>query len=114
MWPFKAKTGHEAVKGAVARSSKWPAFRKRWLAEHPACEACGRTKNVVPHHRLPVHLFPQLELAPDNLISLCESGPGSTNCHCLIGHCGIWTAYNSTCDDDAKRMKTMLDQRIEG
>lgn len=114
MWLFAPKTGHEAVKGARPRSSKWPTFRKRWLADHPVCAACGRRKNVVPHHLLPVHLFPHLELSEENLISLCETGPGSTNCHCLIGHCGDWAAYNPTCVTDAEHLIKMLQSRIGG
>ncbi len=114
MWFFAPKTGHEAVAGAKPRSPQWPDFRRRWLAAHPACAVCGRIKNVVPHHRRPVHLYPELELAEDNLISLCETGPGSTNCHCLVGHCGDWSAWNPTVEIDANYLRRMLENRIDG
>ena len=115
MWPFKAKTGHEAIVGGRPRSPKWPAFRKAWLAIHPECAACGnrKPKDVQVHHRQPLHHGGD-ELSEDNLITLCESGPGGTNCHILIGHCGDWKDWNQTVDYDAARMKVMLSGRIEG
>jgi hypothetical protein len=72
---------------------------------------CGRTKNLNAHHKKPFHLFPELELATDNLFPLCETGPGSTNCHCLIGHCGDWTKYNPYVVEDAAMLWIILEHK---
>lgn len=77
------------------RSGKWPAVRRRHLAEHPSCIACGTAENLEVHHLLPVHLFPEKELEPSNLVTLCESP--SHNCHLLFGHGLCWSAYNEKC-----------------
>jgi hypothetical protein len=61
------------------RSSKWPTVRRKHLSEHPICAGCGRTEDELPsdskievHHIKPFHLFPELELDPTNLVTLCE------------------------------------------
>lgn len=76
---------------AFQRSPQWPKVRKAWLADHPACAACGCLKGVVPHHVRPFHLFPEFELDPTNLISLCETT--TWNCHLRIGHGGNFKNY---------------------
>jgi predicted HNH restriction endonuclease len=43
------------------------------------------------HHVKPFHLFPQLELDPANLMTLCEDGG---NCHFMVGHLKDWRRYN--------------------
>src|SRR3990167_10683006 len=56
-----------------ARSPQWSKVRKEWLRKHPFCAVCGKLKNVVPHHKHPFHIYPELELSELNLVSLCES-----------------------------------------
>ena len=76
------------VRGA-RRSSQWPKLRQKWLTEHPECAACGRRdETVTPHHIVPVHVDPSMELEESNLISLCEHP--TWNCHSKIGHAGNW------------------------
>lgn len=94
--------------GAV-RSPKWPAFRKRWLAQHPACAVCGSITAVVPHHIKPVHLFPEHELDEANLISLCEGSV--VNCHLLVGHLLRWSSYNTRVVEDAAYWAQAIRQR---
>jgi len=100
--------------GESRRSSHWPAVRKQWLKDHPACAACGTTKDVEVHHKQPFHLFPELELDPANFITLCEGRPGC-NCHLTFGHLGNWTLFNpSVVDDAAEYLKKFMEARTKG
>lgn len=98
-------------KAPSPRSAKWPGIRRLWLKQNPSCVACGGRDGVEAHHVVPFHLEPDRELDLTNLISLCEKGPGSTNCHCLVGHCGDWRAYNPMAREDALRLRSILDQK---
>jgi hypothetical protein len=94
----------------LTRSAKWPTVRKRHLKTHPGCEICGATALRSVHHIQPFHLFPELELDPTNLITLCE---GSTvNCHYLFGHFMDWKNYNPDVAADAKRFSAVVKQRL--
>lgn len=99
--------GFEPVYGGKPRHPKWPALRKRFLAEFSKCAVCGRSDNVTPHHIQPYHEFPLRELDWDNLISLCE---GKTmNCHLWFGHGGNWRRWNPNVRDDAWWFGCILD-----
>ena len=65
------------------RSPHWRAVRDVHIVSHPACAACGSTTRVQVHHIKPFHLYPELELDPSNLISLCL---GPFECHFRMGH----------------------------
>lgn len=102
--------------GSTQRSPHWDAVRDAHIAKHPACEACGSPDDLAVHHVKPFHLYPQLELDPNNLISLCSSdrtpdnGIKSLNCHLHIGHrCadgrGRWTCENPNVRKDAAAMR---------
>ncbi len=65
------------------RSGKWPTVEKHFLEAHPSCEACGSRKRLNVHHCKPFHLDPELELDPNNLITLCMD---TKECHLKIGH----------------------------
>lgn len=88
---------HERKK-SQERSPKWPHVERTFLAEHPACAACGGTKRVQVHHKQPFHLFPQLELEPSNLIGLCM---GPKDCHLEIGHGGNFKKWNPKVEQHA-------------
>lgn len=92
------------------RSGKWPKVRDTFLAGR-TCAACGGRKELNAHHIRPFNLFPELELDTTNLIALCEKGPGSTNCHALVGHCGDWRAWNPHVTIDAARLLAMFGAR---
>jgi hypothetical protein len=98
---------------AHPRSGKWPAVREAHLKEHPECEVCGRTDHVQVHHEHPYHLFPQDELDPRYLHTLCEAAgcehhlnPG----HTLDGKSG-WAIYNTHLEVDVANMRAELEQR---
>lgn len=97
------------AKPKVKRSNKWPALRKQWLKDHPCCAVCNSRKRCVPHHKLPVHKYPSLELEPNNLVTLCE-GDG-VNCHFLFGHLGDWRSWNFQIVDDVDLWRKKLEQR---
>ena len=92
----------------LQRSPHWGEVRIWHLVEHPTCEACGGRDHREVHHRIPFHVRPELELDPNNLITLCEVGPGRMNCHLVLGHCGNWKLFNATVDADAVHFAAML------
>lgn len=80
------------------RASAWPALRKSHLKSNPSCTVCGGTNKLEVHHRQPFHLFPQRELDPSNLVTLCESKKDGYNCHLFVGHMGNYSCYNERID----------------
>lgn len=81
---------HEAKKRSE-RSTRWPTVEHHYKNFHPTCAACGGTVRLQVHHKQPFHLFPDLELDPDNLIGLCM---GPKECHLAIGHGGSFKKWN--------------------
>ena len=79
----------------AGRASQWPTLRREWLASHPACAACGGRRDVEVHHIRPVHVYPDDELDPANLISLCRVH------HFWHGHLGAWQSWNACVVSDA-------------
>lgn len=96
----------------VARSPEWSKIRAYWLSMHPRCAACGATSRVVPHHVVPVHADPSLELDLANLISLCEHP--ARNCHLMFGHALRWDAWNEHVRADADHFRARLASRRIG
>lgn len=94
--------------GIPARSPQWPAVRKQFLKWNPTCAACGGKNNLEVHHVQPFHLFPELELKPDNLIVLCETGG---NCHLMIGHLKNWQSYNTLVREHAGLYLSLVQKR---
>jgi 5-methylcytosine-specific restriction protein A len=84
----------EAVKGKPLklRSPRWDDVRKIHLKSFPTCAACGSETNLQVHHIKPFHLYPELELDEENLITLCETK--THRCHFKIGHLGSWKKEN--------------------
>ena len=78
--------------GESKRSAKWATTRKKHLKNQDWCMYCGGTKNLQVHHIQPFHLFPERELQPTNLITLCEEW--TKDCHLKTGHLGNWKNYN--------------------
>jgi len=71
--------GH-ADKEQQSRSSEWPKVRAAHLAAEPYCRVCGSVKELEVHHEREFHRYPELELLPSNLITLCR------HCHYAVGH----------------------------
>ena len=83
----------------LKRAKEWGKVRKQYLKAHPLCECCGGNTKLRVHHRMPFHLYPELELQDANLITLCEGGK-HVNCHLVIGHLFFWKAYNPRVEKD--------------
>jgi hypothetical protein len=83
------------------RSPLWATVRKEHLAKFPCCAACGSENKIEVHHIKPFNLFPELELDPNNLVTLCESWKKGVNCHLLFGHLGDYRSYNEKVLDDS-------------
>jgi 5-methylcytosine-specific restriction enzyme A len=79
----------------VGRSGKWPEVRKKHLEKHPTCAACGMPnidRQLEVHHVVPYHIAPNLELDPENLITLCDAP--TRPCHRCFGHLWDWHKSN--------------------
>lgn len=85
------------------RSSRWSTVRREHLEKQPFCQACGGTEKLEVHHINPFHLHPELELAPGNLITLCEKR--GHDCHFVFGHFHNWSLYNPVVIQDAERYR---------
>ena len=77
------------------RSPKWSSVRKNHLLVYNYCAACGRTTKLEVHHIEPVHLNPDRELDPENLITLCDDP-----CHFVFGHLMNYKSWNKDVIDD--------------
>lgn len=82
------------------RSPGWRDVRRAFVEKNPTCALCGGDDVLEVHHKQPFHLFPALELAEENLITLCESKRGGINCHLAFGHLGSFMAYNPCVVED--------------
>lgn len=106
---LKDRIQGKAPKGAK-RSSKWSKVRKKFLQDNPLCAVCGSHVKVEVHHIIPFHVAPDLELNPENLITLCEHGRfKSINCHLLVGHFANYQRVNLQCKSDAAFWRGRLD-----
>lgn len=85
--------------GGVPRSGKWHAVQQRHLELFPTCLACGSDTDLQVHHVKPFHEFPELELEPSNLITLCMK-PYHL-CHFVFGHVWSWSTNNPNVVADA-------------
>lgn len=79
----------------ATRSPKWATVRKKHLSTNPNCTACGSGKKLEVHHIKPVHLFQDLELESDNLITLCADP-----CHLLFGRLMNFRSWNKEVIED--------------
>lgn len=105
----------ESLKGkhpfSAKRSAKWPKVRREHLEKHPACAVCGGKTAVEVHHIEPFHLKPELELDPNNLITLCESKKNGVTCHLWFGHLGNYKCVNGEVGFDTRRWNEKLKKR---
>lgn len=78
------------------RSGRWNKVRDDYFADHPHCafRGCKCDGPFAVHHIKPYHLYPELELDPNNLITVCAGGPHSPNHHLYVAHDGNYSTYN--------------------
>ena len=87
------------------RSSEWHKVREEFLEENPECAICGTNKKINVHHKKPFHLYPELELDKNNLVTLCMS---KMECHFLIGHGSDFKCFNPYLESDIKILQEDL------
>ncbi len=102
-WLEKRENGE--ILGAF-RSNEWPRVRNEHIRKFPICAVCGKKDNLTVHHKKPFHLFRELELQPENLVTLCESA--GMNCHITFGHKGNFKRWNPFIDEDIIIWKTKI------
>jgi len=116
VYPRKKKELHlETVRDAhvghgMERSPHWPTVQHKHLKKFPACAACGGNTNLNVHHKQPFHLYPDLELEPTNLITLCMDG--DKDCHIKLGHGGNFKAYNPNVEVHVEIVKTSFSMEL--
>ena len=96
----------------VKRSGQWVTVRKHFIAKNNVCAVCGGKKKLEVHHVKPFHLYPEFELDPTNLITLCEDLGNGINCHLLIGHLGNYRNVNTAVREDAAVWREKLSTPI--
>lgn len=79
----------------AARSPQWRNIRKEHLSKYNKCAACGKSTDLEVHHIKPVHKYPELELDPLNLITLCNN-----QCHLTFGHFMDYKSWNKDVEHD--------------
>jgi len=89
------------------RSSQWHKVEQKFLDDNPFCAACGTHNELQVHHIKPFHLYPELELDPNNLITLCMD---THECHLKIGHGGNWREYCQEVVQYAAKIKQDISQ----
>ena len=103
-----------AIEAEHPRSPKWPEVMHAFRAEHPNCVICGKGGNdqeINIHHVRPYHLFPELELDPSNLITLCNHSLH----HLWFGHYGNFRlGYNLAIREDALEFAAKMALRETG
>lgn len=90
----------------ATRSPKWPSLRKEHLLNNKSCAACGRTYKLEVHHIEPVHVNPDKELDPNNLITLCDNP-----CHLTFGHLLDYKSWNKEVINDCKVYLNRINNR---
>jgi 5-methylcytosine-specific restriction endonuclease McrA len=81
----------------LARSPEWREVRNKHIQANGECIACGSRDELQVHHVLPFRLWPEHELDPGNLVTLCQ------RCHIVFGHLGNTRAFNPLVRQDAAR-----------
>jgi hypothetical protein len=96
----------EQIVKRFGRSRGWRKVRKRHIRKFPVCASCGRKKKPEVHHIKDFSTHPELELAADNLITLCRK-----RCHLLIGHLLSWKSINPEVSADSRWLRLKIEGR---
>lgn len=93
-----ARNAFRDVGNPVKRSPKWEKLEHEFKLAHPSCAACGSINRLNIHHIKPFHVSPELELDPNNLITMCMD---TKECHLKLAHLGSFKTANSNIIVDA-------------
>lgn len=88
----------EQVVKRFRRSSGWSKVRAAHIKKYPRCAACNTKSDPEVHHIEDFSTYPEKELDPTNLITLCG------NCHILFGHLKYWQSINPNVVEDTAWM----------
>jgi len=91
------------------RHKDWPKLAKAHLAKYPDCAVCGKRHGCVPHHIIPFEEDPSLEMVPENLITMGETG--TWHCHLWVGHLGTFQSHNPNVVSDALNWRRKIRSR---
>jgi len=94
-------------------SRQWRKVRQAHLAENPRCVICGADSGLAAHHCLDYSSFPEYELHPNNLITVCTLNSGC-NGHFLYCHMGDWRKTNYNIINDIGVLKRIYRGEVEG
>ena len=94
--------------GGAKRSGQWPRVRKEHLAKNPLCAVCGKKGKLLPneaHHIQVFNKHPELELSPENIITLCRKD------HLIFGHLNNFSSWNEKVREDAEYFRKKIEKR---
>jgi len=97
--------------GSDPQSPKWSGVCREFLQTHSVCAVCSTQKDLQFHHIIPFHLYPDLKLNPDNLITLCTSKYWGFNCHLIAGHGWNFRYENPWILEDIEKLKVIADPK---
>lgn len=90
------------------RSPKWRKVRKQHIKNNPECFACGSKRKLEVHHIKDFSSNPELELDPNNLVTLCSAG---CECHLTFGHLGSFRSINPDVIADCNWFREKVENR---
>ena len=106
---YRKKPSTSARGFLSVRSGAWRRIRNEHLEKHGFCAICGSDENLTVHHIQSFSEHPELELCPDNLITLCENK--NLNCHFVFGHKMRWTNLNRELPETIRYMHSFLEAK---
>ncbi len=109
---YKSYIGHTTnhvfgLNTSNSRHPKWKSISLNYRKKMGKCAVCGKTTNLVVHHKMPFHMNPEKELDENNFVVLCENRP--VNCHYLFGHLMNWQGYNPNINEDIETWNKKLE-----
>jgi len=95
----------EHILKRFTRGRGWSRARKEHLKRQPDCQVCGTRRRREVHHIRDVSTYPDLELVPSNLITLCGRD------HLVFGHLANWRSINPAVVGDAADWRQKIRER---
>jgi len=102
------RRGEQGLLVSKTRSPQWSEVRRHHLEYQSKCQACWGTDHLQVHHIKSFSTHPELELDPNNLITLCEAP--SRNCHLTWGHLYDWHNINPFVVEDLAFWRAEIDR----
>ncbi len=97
-----------AILIAAERSPEWEKLRNSHVKKEGVCQICGSHSDLQVHHIKPFKLWPEKELDPENLITVCRSKRMGFDCHLAVAHGGNFRYYNPYILEDIATIRDIL------